>query len=383
MQKRFTRFVFSLLTILIIMYWFLSTQLIAFTDLDNKVKVILYIIFGLPFIQVAWLPLVYWWLEDNQIKPRHKFMSKIAYFWMGFMSLLLFFIAMRALILMPTWYFLKLSLPLFGWEYSIITLFGSVFIFGYGYIKAKGMPNVEIVEIPFRNVKSVSKHIKIAQISDLHISENLSHHYIENIVNVTNSLEADFIVLTGDIGDGSVESLKEKVLILKKLKARYQVFYVPGNHECYWGVKEWIQIIESMKMIPLINEHKVFNFDQFKIAIAGVPDIWNDRFEGNVKSDPIKAIANCPEDVQFKILLAHQPQTYKTAIEAGFDLQLSGHTHAGQFIPWSLIIRLFHRFARGLYQYKKMWIYVNRGTGHWGPPLRVLASPEVTLIKIV
>lgn len=381
-EKRLNTFVLTLVSIMLLMYLFISTQLIYFVDLNRKVKVFLYMFLIIPFAQMAWLPLVYWWLDEKDMKPRHKWMSKVSYFWMGFLSIVLFFIVLRATILMPIWYFAKFPYELFGWEYSLFTILGAVFLYFYGFIKATGIPKIENIKIPIRNVNDKSKIVRIAQISDLHISDQSSKKFIELVVNEVNKLNPEFIVLTGDIGDGEPAHLKDKIDILKILKPRYKTFYIPGNHECYWGVKEWIHAIKEVGATPLINKHEIFDFDGFKIAIAGVPDFWNERFEASEKSDPVKAIANCPSDVQFKILLAHQPQSYKQALVAGFDMQLSGHTHAGQYLPWSLIIGLFHKFSRGLYKHQNMWVYVNRGTGHWGPALRILASPEITHIHI-
>jgi predicted MPP superfamily phosphohydrolase len=131
----------------------------------------------------------------------------------------------------------------------------------------------------------------------------------------------------------------------------------------------------------LINEHEIIRKGDDAIVMAGVTDISTRHMGGAHASDPGRAIAGAPADAP-KILLAHQPASFDAAEKAGFDLQLSGHTHAGQYFPFSMLIGFFQRYVKGLNKHGAMWVYVNRGTGYWGPPLRTGVPPEITLITL-
>jgi predicted MPP superfamily phosphohydrolase len=156
------------------------------------------------------------------------------------------------------------------------------------------------------------------------------------------------------------------------------VFYVTGNHEYYWRASEWVAALQSHGLVFLKNEHRVIERDGARLVIAGVTDpVGRDTH----KQDPPRALANAPEDA-VKILLSHRPQTTKIANELGVDLQLSGHTHGGQFFPFNLLIRHFQPVVAGLHRVGRMWLYVNRGTGYWGPPSRLAVGGEVTVIQL-
>lgn len=250
---------------------------------------------------------------------------------------------------------------------------------------AHGTPKVEHVILPIKNLPASFDGYKIAQLSDIHVGQTIRREFLEQLVTVTNSLSPDTIAVTGDLVDGFPEYLKPECEPFKTLKAQDGVFYVTGNHEYYWGALPWIEAARSFGWTPLINEHrKIVRTKDGKeehIVMAGVTDLHAERFIKEHKSDPVKAMAGSDKNA-FKIALAHQPKSYKDVEAAGFDLQLSGHTHAGQFFPATLFVYLFQPYVKGLHQFKNMWIYVNQGSGYWGPPMRMGTVPEITLIEL-
>lgn len=242
-------------------------------------------------------------------------------------------------------------------------------------------PKVYRVDVPIEGLPQAFEGFKIAQISDLHIGEMIGHRYVRAVVNRTNELEANAIAMTGDIIDGHHRQTAPVTADLAELKASDGVFYVTGNHEYYWGVDHAIQGIQKTGARVLMNENVRIQRGGDAIAIAGVTDISAGSMVPAHRSDPARAAAGLPSEM-VKILLAHQPVTYKKAQESGYQLQLSGHTHGGQFFPWSLVVRLFQHYNKGLIRHEKMWIYVNRGTATWGPRLRFGIPPEITLLTL-
>ncbi len=168
---------------------------------------------------------------------------------------------------------------------------------------------------------------------------------------------------------------------LAKLTAPLGVYYVTGNHEYYWGAQRWIDRTKDFGFIPLVNENRLVDFHGGKVLVGGVTDTSGGHFVPSHRSDPKRAALSA-EKRDLSVLLAHRPESCFEAEAAGFDLQLSGHTHGGQFFPWSLLIPLFHRYHRGLNRHGRLWVYVNSGTGYWGPPHRFAVPAEITLITL-
>jgi predicted MPP superfamily phosphohydrolase len=242
-------------------------------------------------------------------------------------------------------------------------------------------PRVYAVDVPLPTTMRHLDGFKIAQISDLHVGPTISRLFVEKVVRRTNDLGADIIALTGDLIDGKPEVLRESCRPLASLKSRHGVFVVLGNHEFYWRAATWVTEYESMGFRPLNNVHQIIDYNDGRIAIAGVPDRASTGMAEGFRYDPEQAAQGIPL-AAYKILLAHQPKSSHEAQKFGFDLMLSGHTHGGQFFPFTLLVRLAERFVRGLYRSGNLWIYVNRGTGYWGPPIRFLVPPEITLITL-
>ncbi len=242
-------------------------------------------------------------------------------------------------------------------------------------------PGVKHVQVPLKGLPQEFEGFRIAQVSDLHIGPTIGAAYVRNVVQVVNELNADIIALTGDITDGEPASLGSIAQLLGEMKSTFGRFFVTGNHEYYHNAPEWIRIHQASGTHVLTNQSHLIAKHGAKIAILGVPDVSAHHFVPAHVSSPEVAAAGVPPDM-IKILLAHQPVSYKAAHAAGVNLQLSGHTHSGQFFPWNLVIGFFHDYYRGLNRFKEMWIYVNPGTGYWGPPLRAAVASEVTLLTL-
>jgi uncharacterized protein len=251
-----------------------------------------------------------------------------------------------------------------------------------GFVNARRRASVRSVDIPIAGLPAALHGFSIAQITDIHVGATIKHGYVSRIVDAVNALEADMIAITGDMVDGSVGRLAAHTQPLGRLSARHGVFFVTGNHEYYSGVHAWVAEMRRLGMSVLMNEHVVLAHGGEAIVVAGVTDFNAHHFDPSHRSDPLAAIEGAPE-LAVKVLLAHQPRSAYAAAQAGYHLQLSGHTHGGQFFPWSLVIKLLEPFSTGLYRLGELWLYVSRGTGYWGPPKRFGAPSEITHLRLV
>ena len=238
-----------------------------------------------------------------------------------------------------------------------------------GFLQAR-RPRVVSLEIP----KGPNGY-RIVQWSDVHIGPTIQRSFVESLVRRTNALNADAIVITGDLIDGHLEDLRDAIAPIADLRARDGVFVVTGNHEYYWRASEWVKEFARLGMTFLKNEHRVVRDG---LVIAGVTDPAG-RYTH--KTNLAAALAGAPEEA-FRVLLAHRPQVADAASRHGVDLQLSGHTHGGQFFPFNLLIRWFQPVVAGLHRVGETLLYVSRGTGYWGPPSRLGVGGEITLITL-
>lgn len=254
---------------------------------------------------------------------------------------------------------------------TVCILAGAVLMMGWGMVRARSCIEIETVSIPL-SVSTLWNPFRIVQVSDLHIDWAVSAKNIQDVVEKVNAQNPHIVVLTGDMADGKVEDLREKFQLLSGIKAEKGVFYITGNHEYYWGAEAWIEEVRRLGFIPLLNEHRVIDHEGHPLVLAGITD-----YQGNM----VQALYGAPEAAP-RILLAHQPLHAMGAVGLGFDLQLSGHTHGGQFFPWTFFIRWAQKFHKGLFKLESMWVYVNRGTGFWGPPIRLGSPPEITVVTL-
>jgi predicted MPP superfamily phosphohydrolase len=252
-----------------------------------------------------------------------------------------------------------------------------------GFAAARRRARIVNVDVPIPNLPAALHGFSIAQISDVHVGHSIRREYVDAIVDAVNGLHPDLIAVTGDIVDGPVGELGSHTAPLGRLSARHGTFLVTGNHEYYAGAGPWIAEFRRLGLIVLLNEHAVLTHDGAPLVIAGVTDFSSHHFNPRQRSDPAAALAGAPANAGARILLAHQPRSAAAAATAGYDLQLSGHTHGGQFWPWNLFVRFQQPFTAGLHRLNQLWVYVSRGTGYWGPPNRFGAPSEITRLRLV
>lgn len=279
---------------------------------------------------------------------------------------------------------------IFGWHDSVllaasaaaVPLLAAV-VTAIGFINARRVARVVDVEVPIADLPHALHGFTIAQISDIHVGPTIKRGYLDAIVERVNALHADVVAVTGDLVDGSVQHLAPHTAPLARLKARHGAYFVTGNHEYYSNAHAWIAEVRRLGLYVLMNEHVVLAHEGAALLLAGVTDYSAHHFDPAHKSDPHRAVAGAPDDVAVKVLLAHQPRTAAAAVDAGFDLQLSGHTHGGQFLPWNFFVPMQQPYTAGLNRLGRLWVYTSRGTGYWGPPKRFGAPSEITRIRLV
>lgn len=265
-----------------------------------------------------------------------------------------------------------LAVPLLG---AAITL--------WGFVNARRTAAVVSVDVPIADLPAALHGFTIAQISDIHVGPTIKRAYLHRIVEAVNQLRPDVVAITGDLVDGSVRELGAHVAPLAHLNSTHGTFFVTGNHEYYSGAPAWVAELRRLGLNVLMNEHVVLHHAGGSLLIAGVTDFSAHHFDPAQRSDPHAALAGAPAATTTRVLLAHQPRSAEAAESAGFQLQLSGHTHGGQFLPWNLFVRFQQPFTAGLHRLRQLWGYTSRGTGYWGPPKRFGAPSEITRLRLV
>lgn len=258
----------------------------------------------------------------------------------------------------------------------------SALLAALGLVQAVEGPRVIQVKVPIHALSPALEGFKIALLSDLHIGPTIGARYVSDVVDRTLELKPDMIAVTGDLADENVAKIAAQIAPLARLKAPQGIYYVTGNHEYYWGAEEWLAKVSSLGWIPLNNDNRTLSVKESSLFIAGITDEQGEILSPEHVSDLARA-ARGSEKSSFRMLLSHRPGIYAEAEKAGFQLQLSGHTHGGQFFPWSLVIPFAHRFYKDLNRFRRLWIYVSSGAGYWGPPHRFLVPSEITLLELV
>jgi len=266
---------------------------------------------------------------------------------------------------------------------ALLVVAASLVATAVGAWNARRTAAVVRVDVPITGLPPALHGFTIAQISDIHVGPTIRASYVQAIVDRVNGLRVDMVAVTGDLVDGSVADLAAHVAPLAALTSRHGSFFVTGNHEYYSGAHAWIAELRRLDITVLLNEHVVLRHGESEMVVAGVTDHNAHHFDASHRSDPRLALDGSPPDAAMRLLLAHQPRSAAAAADAGFHLQLSGHTHGGQFWPWNHFVRLQQPFTAGLHRLQDLWIYTSRGTGYWGPPKRFGAPSEITRLRLV
>ncbi|WP_266388357.1 metallophosphoesterase [Streptomyces canus] len=246
---------------------------------------------------------------------------------------------------------------------------------GYGTYGVLRGPRVKRVTVPLAKLPRAAHGYRIAVVSDIHLSPVLGRGFAQKVVDTINSTRPDLIAVVGDLVDGSVKDLGPAAAPLARLEARHGSFFVTGNHEYFSGAEQWVEEVRRLGLRPLENDRtELAWFD-----LAGVNDIAGES-EGR-GPDFAKALGD-RDTARACVLLAHQPVQIHDAVDHGVDLQLSGHTHGGQLWPGNLLAEAANPTVAGLERYGDTQLYVSRGAGAWGPPTRVGAPSDITVIEL-
>ena len=369
-----TRFIFMVTAILGAVYGYLAWRLVS--------QPWGYPALALPFFLVWIVPVHYWGSQREDESALDQLVHQASYLSMGWLSFALVLALARDVLLLLTWPFPALQLIVQTSGIPVV-LGGSIVALIAGALIALRGPGVKHVDIAIHGLQRDLHGYRIAQISDLHVGRTIRRRYVRRVVELTQAQAPDLVALTGDIVDGPVERLAPEVAPLAELARDGRAFFVLGNHDCYSGAGPWIAHFQSMGMRVLLNAHAVVSKGAGRMLVGGVLD---PAFAmSNPGQVPRPDLAVQGGDLSaFKLLLAHNPRIAPAGERAGFDLQISGHTHAGQFFPWTLAVRLVHApHVAGLSRQGRMQVYVSAGTGTWGPPVRLGTSPELTILRLV
>ncbi len=236
-------------------------------------------------------------------------------------------------------------------------------------------PLVERVTVPIKGLDPRLDGFTVVQLSDIHVGPTLGRDFVESLVATANGLAPDLVAITGDLVDGTVGRLGDHTAPLAGLRSRHGTFFCTGNHEYYSGVDAWVGELRRLGVQVLRNEGRVLTHDGAAFDVVGVDD-WR------AEHDMAKACAQ-RDPARFGLCLAHQPKSIQAAADHDLDLMVCGHTHGGQIWPASWVVRLVQPYVQGLAQHSdRTWIYVNRGTGYWGPPMRLKIPAEITHLTL-
>ncbi|MEV7285300.1 metallophosphoesterase [Streptomyces sp. NPDC093252] len=246
---------------------------------------------------------------------------------------------------------------------------------GYGTVSVLNGPSIKRVTVPLAKLPRAAHGFRIAVVSDIHLGPVLGRGFAQRVVDTINSTQPDLIAVVGDLVDGSVKDLGPAAAPLAGLRARHGTYYVTGNHEYFSGAEQWVDEVRRLGMTPLENARTELPY----FDLAGVNDVaGEDEGQG---PDFVRALGDRDRS-RTSVLLAHQPVQIHDAVDHGVDLQLSGHTHGGQLWPGTFLAGAANPTVAGLERYGDTQLYVSRGAGAWGPPTRVGAESDITVIQL-
>jgi predicted MPP superfamily phosphohydrolase len=246
---------------------------------------------------------------------------------------------------------------------------------GYGVKTALGPPRINRVQIPIKKLPRAMDRTRLAVVSDIHLGPLAGSHHVGRIVDLINSTGADIVCVVGDLVDGTVAELGRFARPLADIKSRRGAYFVTGNHEYYSGFRPWVDEVARLGVRPLRNERVALD----GLDLAGVNDLGGADYRD--APDFGKALGD-RDPTRPVVLMAHQPVVAHRAAKYGVDLQVSGHTHGGQMAPFNLLVKLQQPVVSGLGTVDGIPVFVTNGAGFWGPPVRVGAPPQVTVIDL-
>lgn len=255
---------------------------------------------------------------------------------------------------------------------NIVTVILAVVVSAYAYYEGTKLPQIKKIELTSDKIKYP---VTLLQINDVHLHGSKPVAAVRKLVNLANSLQPDIIVMPGDIIDDSVGNLAQHLQELAKLQAKYGVYVSAGNHEYYNGLVPCQWQFQQMGF-NLLSENGQ-QIEETGLYLAGIPDNPSNR----QKKDYPQILQNSLPNM-YKILLAHNPSLAKDYLKLGFDLQLSAHTHGGQIFPFHILVKVANKYLSGKYNIDGKVLYISNGAGYWGPPMRLFAPSDITLITL-
>lgn len=248
-----------------------------------------------------------------------------------------------------------------------------------GLFQAHRPPLVKEVDVSVPGLSSSFDGYRIALLSDLHVGPTIKKPFVSKVVSIINGLHPDLVAFPGDVPECSATDAGEDAAPLSDVVAQDGRFYTTGNHEYYWGAQAWVEKMRQLGWTALMNEHRVVRRGDNSLVVAGIPDNTAIQMDPTHAPDAVKALEGAPSGVPI-LWLAHQPIEVRNLAHLGKGLMLSGHTHGGQFFPWTWMLQFFQPYELGLYQVGDVTLYVTPGTGYWGPPNRLGTRSEITLV---
>ncbi len=355
-------FILIALSIYFFLHWFIYFSIskgLALSSETRKYFILALILLGSTFIAGEIL---------SRTMPAF-IISYIGAIWLGILS-----ISFTVLIFQNI---ATLILPRYSKNITIFAIFLIIITTIYAIINASGKPVLKEIVVKIKKMPKNLSGFTIVQLSDIHLGIITPKNYLASIMQITDSLKADIIVITGDLLDEDISKYERFCDALQKLHSKYGVFAVTGNHEYYAGLDKFLNIAKKCNITVLQNEMITIAGD---IQLVGINDAEGKFFSGG-GADLFKAIEKLDRSKP-AILLNHRPTLFRKAVEMGIDLQLSGHIHAGQISPLKEIFMLVYRYPYGFYHYKSSYIYTTSGTGTWGPPMRTFSKSEIVKITL-
>lgn len=361
-----------------------ARTLVGYSDFGLPAKILISL-----FVFAAWLaPLIVNWIRKNDYLEgaAYKYVSNIGYFLFGFIFLLFILLVLRDFV----WYLLYGLSKITGhsgWALNPMNVSSlnyanaAVVIIALGisfYALYEGIKIPPVKEVEFASPK-VKDNFSFVQLTDLHLNRASSLKNLQAVVDKTNALNPDFIVMTGDIVDDNAKYLDKYFELLSGLKAPYGIYYSVGNHEGYSGMLPILERMRDAGFNVLFNRGT--EIPELNVFIAGIPDLQLAGDAPLFKVDFEQALKGTAPG-NYRILLSHRPNVSDFINASAVDLQLSGHTHGGQIFPFHLLAQKANRYLAGTYRDNGVDIYVSRGAGYWGPPMRLLAPSEITHVTV-
>ncbi|MBC7370309.1 MAG: metallophosphoesterase [Bdellovibrionaceae bacterium] len=370
-----------ILTLLVVVPFYVIYQVTHYAQfppaLNFLVTGFLVLIFGIMLS----LPLFFWGARRQNHKKWHDTYFNAGHFALAYVNFILVFVIIRDLFSFVAHYtFPELTTEILYGETAAlaIVMLPLAFII-LGTLVVNLGPKQKNVQMHFTNLPSAFENFRILHITDLHIGQSLPERFVERLIRKGKTIpDLDMVVYTGDILDGAVSRHQKELTMLKNIPSKYGNYYVPGNHEYYWKGDEAIEAFRQLGFHILLNQTEDIQIEDHTLQISGIPDPAARGFQ--MEAPDAEKLKKTLHGASFKVLLAHQPNFAPLAADAGYDLQLSGHTHGGQFFPWNFLIGFFQKYAKGLYTIGDMQLYVNQGTGYWGPSLRLGTYCEMAVI---